>query len=207
MGESVADDKSAVNAAGTAAGAGGSDSVGGSAGESSGGEAGATDDGLAGAAPTTSGGSAGLGGGDETGGAAGAPPVCSSGEKLCDTGCVETTPEVGCGSFGCTPCNTPPANSKPICNGAMCDFECLPGFTQQGFACVSTQGTGGGGSGGSGGTGGSGSSSGGSGGGSNVCVAQCNPSDPTSQFLCVAACVSKGGFGLCAPALNCCVCG
>ncbi|GMV14261.1 MAG: hypothetical protein HS104_31365 [Polyangiaceae bacterium] len=206
LGEEVSDDKSAVAAAEPAAGAGGEpgSSEGGAAGL---GAAGAPDDGTGGDTPTSSGGAANAQGGD-TGGSAGAPPMCASGEKLCDTGCVERTPEVGCGSVGCTPCNKPPANSKPTCDGALCDFECLPGFVRSGFACVSEQGGGTGGSGGSGGSSGSGgAAAGGSGGGLNVCVAPCTPSDPTSQFLCVAACVSKGGVGLCAPALNCCVCG
>jgi hypothetical protein len=210
MGESVNDDQSAFAAAGAAAGAGGAESTAGAAGESSGGEAGAPDDGP-GASPIVSGGGGAAGAGDDPGGGeAGAPPMCQSGEKLCESGCVELTPEVGCGSYGCTPCNTPPANSKATCNGALCDFECLPGFTQNGFACVPTGGTGGSGgsgSGGSGGSGGSSSGSGGTGGSPSMCVAPCNPSDSTSQFLCVAACVSKGGLGLCAPALNCCVCG
>jgi len=207
MGESVNDDQSAFAAAGTA-GAGGADSAGGAAGEGSGGEAGTPSDGP-GASPIISGGGAAGAGGEDNGGAAGAPPVCDAGQKLCEEGCEEMTPENGCGSYGCTPCNTPPANSQAICNGSLCDFQCLPGFKQDGFSCVPTGGggSGGSGSGGSGGTGGASGGSGGTGGSSSMCVAPCNPSDSTSQFLCVAACVSKGGVGLCAPALNCCICG
>ena len=210
-GEDVADGQSAVAAAG-AAGAGALDSTGGSGsgGSAALGAAGAPDYGTGGSASSSTGGSAGSD--EETGGTAG-NVKCASGEKLCESGCVAVTPEVGCGSAGCSPCNTPPANSKATCAEAFCEFECLPGFTRQGFACVSTQGSGG--SGGSGGTpsaggapgaGGNGAS-GGSGGSGQLCGPACNPSDPTSQFLCAAACVAKGGFGICAPALNCCVCG
>jgi hypothetical protein len=202
MGEQVNEHKSEV----ASAGSGGSDSAIGSAETSPGGAAGAPDDETGGASPSASGGSA---------GAADDVADCASDEKLCDAGCVPVTPEVGCGSYSCTPCNTPPANSKPICDGALCEFECLPGFTRDGFACVSEQGGGGsggssGGSGGSGSSGASGSgagSTGGAGGGTNLCAAPCNPSDPQAQFLCFAACAASGGVGLCAPALNCCVCG
>jgi len=214
MAEDVSNDQSAAVAAGNAAGSGG-ETQDGTGGAAAGGAAGlgaaGADDGTGGEMPTASGGAANAQGGGDTGGSAGAPPKCESGEKICGTSCVAKTPEVGCGSAGCTPCNKPPANSKPTCDGAFCDFECLPGFHKDGFACVSSQGGGTGGSGGSGGSGsgsgGSSGSTGGSGGGLNICVAPCTPSEPTSQFLCMAACVSKGGMGLCAPALNCCVCG
>jgi hypothetical protein len=202
MSEAVGDNKGEVAAAG-AAGAGGA------AQSSSGGAAGASDshtlDDPSGGPSPSVGGSAGAGG------EAGSAAECKDGEKLCETGCVAVTPAVGCGSWGCAPCNTPPANSKPICNGALCDFECLPGFVQQGFACVSAQGSGG--SGGSGGTSGSGGASAGgggtagTGGGSSSCTVACNPSDPQSQFICFTACAMSGGVGLCAPGLNCCVCG
>ncbi|MBI3202329.1 MAG: hypothetical protein HYZ29_12375 [Myxococcales bacterium] len=178
----------------------------------SGGAAGAETGGAAGTAATASGGSsgaAGAGGSEQP-----PPPVCKEGEKLCSTGCAAIGPENGCGSVGCSPCNTPPANSKGTCDGALCDFECLPGFARKGFACVAegTGGTGGSGGGtggsGAGGAGGSsGSSSGGTGGGLQICVAPCKASESSSQLLCMAACMSKGGAGLCAPALNCCVCG
>lgn len=172
------------------------------------GAAGASEGGGAGDTPTAAGGAAGAGSGGDTGGAAGSPPSCEAGEKLCESGCAEIAPEVGCGSLACVPCKSPPANAKGICNGALCDFECLPGFVQQGFACVSQGGGGTGGTGGSSGSGGAGASggTGGTGGGASLCVAPCTPSDPKAQFLCAAACALSGGFGLCAPALNCCVC-
>lgn len=205
MSESVSDDQSAVSGNGSAASGGAADVTGpgGAASGGAAGAAGASNGGAAGEAPRASGGAAGEGSG---GGAAGSPPSCSADEKLCEAGCAAITPEVGCGSLACVPCQTPPVNSKAICNGALCDFECLPGFTQQGFACVSTQGGGGSGGSGSGGTGGT-SGAGGTGGGASLCVAPCTPSDAQAQLLCAAACALKGGFGLCAPALNCCVCG
>lgn len=197
------DDGRSSSAAQGSGGAGAETGVGGAGAGGAAGAAGAESGGAGGTAATTAGGAAGAAGAAGAGGGQ-PPPVCKDDEKLCTTGCVTKGPENGCGSTGCAPCGKPPANSKPTCDGALCEFECLPGFARSGFACV-PEGTGG--SGGSGGSGGASGGAGGSGGGLQVCVAPCTPSDPKSQFLCLAACVSKGGAGLCAPALNCCVCG
>lgn len=134
----------------------------------------------------------GAGGSTGVGGVAGA---CSAGQKACGGICLAPTPGIGCSMTQCTPCPAVPAHSTATCSGEQCSFQCNAGYTLSGNSCVAS---------GAGGSSGAGAGSGGSGGG---CAAPCNPTETTSQLVCLTYCtVVSGKPGLCAPIVDCCVC-
>jgi hypothetical protein len=102
---------------------------------------------------------------------------CATGMKCCSAQCVAPAPIVGCSAHSCEPCEAPPANAVPVCDGETCAYQCVAGFVPLDGRCEPD---------GSGGTGGDGGGSG-TGGAPPCDSTQCKPCPPAGVFGCCKA--------------------